>query len=402
MIVGSVFTHSYSKAEGSAGARGGGTGIFCDGFEKPILLEEYMMQMRHLRTGVPESRESILPWLREKLGKRHHLYKDIKAIWEEMGSYDHWESVSSNEISKELTYSFQTSFELAAIEIQMQSLLHSLKFSTGFSDLTVTRLVGDDYFELPVGCRKVQLSIISPTGPKKISGYTISESTKRYIELHEAIYSLGLTSYQHLLPVRTRELLIALNSLNETGLGKAIRNFVAGENERKKFWHDVSSIMKTGMRKSRLFHQLNGVTGLFILKESERDNRACPPAFSISSEGEGRVFATFLENDGDHVITVERVGRHIQYGELDSITFYSRDHSIFKNKLDVMFQLKDELTLLGMTKRSAMEAGITPIPRTLKMADGKSVTGCSYLKKNIFRLDEAETVKIWNSLLPKE
>jgi hypothetical protein len=395
----------------SGGARGGGTGIWCDGSARPITLEEFMIQKLNLELPMPAGkmpteRSLIAPWFAHQLHFNREFAENLNLAWQQVGAYDDWKPIHAQEISEALVGGSVE--EDSTLLTQMKKLLASLGIPEAETAAPVDKLVGDDYFEIPANCKKVQLSMIVDGTVKKNQDLQPSEMTKRFLELHEALYFLGMSQYQHVLPYRSREVLIQLARSDRSALKEAVRRFMKLDHSpttigkiAETLWRGNDPTLDDhfiGYNKVLVFKGFGGMSpGGQGLEEMAA---YCPLAISFAADGKSRR-AIFLERRDGKMISSTLEGSKVQYGTDSGLSFYQGENSVFPGHDDALVRMFNTVSLFLMSKEAA-KMDVSPLPHDLRDLDNhKAISvSCEYAEVNFdSNLDSASLLKIWNSVL---
>ena len=358
----SLFTGYSTWAGNSAGARGGGTGILCAKEDAPVTLEEFQLtQQSSTQLFGPESAspEDLHAYIKEKFKRNELFLEKVETILEANGSYDSWPSLSDSTINSN--------------QLDISSFFRKMLTENGLkpdpaSDWT---FVNDDFGDIPVGCHKVQLSMLLDGAPQKVDSRKISETTKRVLELHEALYMLGMQDYQHQLPILTRKTIVTLFTGNDLAIDNVLNTFISVP-ERTVYYNSEKSIY--------FLHDVPKITKAGIVQ--------CPAALSFAYDGESdlkvislEVQKNYFNGSSSFKVSVKHPFTGVQKTLVayQPVLRFNGDEAFFPNS------------------NSTFSPQIGDAEQVSLSFDSFS---CSYTKwtpKN--KLDESTVVKIWNSLV---
>jgi len=260
----------YSKASGgdSAGGRGGGTGILCDG-EKLILAEEYELKLEKIKNKIPKSRSAVRRFMKKQFYKYPEFFQQWEKIWKANGSYKTWEIKNYK-------------------QYQQHVLNEASRVFGGDLSKSTFLLEHDDLLQLPKNCKRKQISYFFNDKIKKYNNLPrLSRVSKRSLELHESLFILGISIYEHLFPLKTRELVKAL-SKSKSEFEKAIQVFTQRKNEEDQL--------------------INSFTGVYGANPDENIlNGKCPWTIVYLAESKERIseIALYIKNASKEVSKVE-------------------------------------------------------------------------------------------------
>lgn len=393
-------------AHENAGGRGGGTGLICGSTNHAVTIEEY--ELGQDASKLPESRLEIQKILLDQFDYDQSFLSVLIDRWEQLKDYDQWGSVERNAFAEALVGNMAYEQDNTVIK-EIQNTLYELGVQLQLS--SSNPLVGDDFFAVPANCKKVQLSILSQNLVKRFKNQNVTEKTKRYLELHEAFYSVGMQYFDHNLPFLTRGLIVSLVKGDRGGFKIAFKKFKRGNKEAHHQLKKMGRILKDGYKFRNGTDYLSNANSVYLLSskggmarmgESDLwENIQCPLAISITTEA-GMKFTTFLEIKGHQVSVRHRSPqKQIPMGSRMGMTFYDPESPIFSNLMDILLGDARQIALLGYSKAAAKDQKIKYIPQDLPSESGKfyGIT-CQYYvydKKN--QMDKDGLVKVWNSII---
>ena len=405
-----LFSSPAVFAEG-AGARGGGTGIICDSSIVARTLEEFETEKNHLTFTLPEKRDTVRTWLKTKLLSQPVLLSQVIENWEHNGSFSEWkvwnESLGTIATSNAESADFQISKKISAILALMQ--IHLPK--------SETFLIHDDFAAIPSNCHKVQLSLLyknTPYRTEQAQAANLSELSQRILEIHEALYQVGMNHYEHRLPIRTREVIISGASGDDGALESALKKFVH---------------LQKSKNKTRAFYASHNT--VFLLNQythsgfQANQTPRCPLALSFQYDGEyQRVLS--LEKNNAGLVTIERnplpaprdswvtramntlskITGHDHGFHDPSIYFPEETAPIGPLGLSNLFKpFMDGNYILQFASWDYLrEYEEISLPKSKdRLRDTQMSLGCIYHPWNpSAELDESEIAKVWNQILQNQ
>ncbi|RYZ88044.1 MAG: hypothetical protein EOP04_10270 [Proteobacteria bacterium] len=394
---------------GSAGVRGGGTGIICTGQTQPILIEEWEIEQhlmgkilpRDKRSSVfiPDSRAEVESWVLSKIGHDKKFIAEFKQVYSEVGEYKDWPLQKSPRLQG--TDSFFSEFRRFLQQSSRSEIFSD--FSKTLARSQIENEMSDDFFHFPKGCRKIQLSAILEGRPHRIFDGSLTARTIRYLELHETFYLMGMRNNGHSLPFLSRELIKSLAMGSVRNAHKSVKRF-------------------TQKRNPIEFRQRDGLmvlSGWGTNSDETHLSVHCPFAMTFLFDGEEqRVVALFANKDGTvHTEKLKSTSlrRHSDYWlSLDfvlepkttPITLTQlNDQPLVKNRINWLELIDQDVYLLRFrstpSKRSLRTSAypfVYPKKLVLDAMSSDSSFSCQYREWREQGFTANEFPKIWNEI----